>query len=222
MKNEEMKQVLPMHLQFFADKDEEEEVEEDPQGTDDEGSGDEDGKSDPPEKTFTQAEVIAMMTKEKKEGRKAMLKQLGFKTEAEAKQAVALYTALLDSQKSDEEKSKEKNDGLEVAKTEAEKRAEAAENKLSCVMAGVKKDAVNDVLAIAQLKVTEEKDLDKVLSEMKKDQRYASFFGSEEDGKDGTGSEPGHTSKTKESKGGMGKRLAEASVQSKKKGSSYF
>lgn len=221
MKNEEMKQVLPMHLQFFADKDEEE-VEEDPQGADDEGSGDEDGKSDPPEKTFTQAEVTAMMTKEKKEGRKAMLKQLGFSTEAEAKQAVALYTALLNSQKSEEDKTKERDKGLEGAKVEAEERAEAAENKLSCVMAGVKKDSVEDVLAIAKVKVTDEKSLDKVLAEMKKDQRYAAFFAGSEDEKDGTGSEPGHTTKKDgESKGTFGARLAKGANASNKK-SSYF
>lgn len=227
MKNKTVRQMLPMHLQFFATKDDD--LSE--AGTDDQGSGD-DGNDDDvddgndggqqSEKTFTQAEVTAMMTREKKEGRKAMLKQLGFKTESEAQQAVALYTALLNSQKSDDEKAKDHNAGLENAKTEAEKRAEAAENKLACMEAGVKKDSVDDVLAIAKLKVTEEKNLGKVLAEMKKDQRYATFFG--ESGKeDGTGSDPGHSKQGGgEKKGALGERLAKSSKQADTKKSSYF
>ena len=132
-----MKQVLPLHLQFFGSKEEEVDDKGDPQGgvtdgddgDDDggvDGGDDDDSSGGTTEKTFTQKEVTAMMTKEKKEGRKALLKQLGFKTEADAKNAVALYAALVDSQKTKEQKEKEAADGLETAKTEAEKRAEAA------------------------------------------------------------------------------------------------
>ena len=48
-------------------------------------------------------------------------------------------------------------------------RAAAAEAKLACVTAGVQKDSIDDVLAIAAAKVTDDKNLDAVLEEMKKE-----------------------------------------------------
>ena len=219
MKKREMKQVLPLHLQFFGSKEEEINDKDDPQGevTDDNDGddgvddGDDDSTGGTTEKTFTQKEVTAMMTREKKEGRKALLKQLGFKTEADAKNAVALYAALVDSQKTEEDKMKEQNSTLADEKKTAEERAEAAENKLACVVAGVRKDALDDVLAIAKLKVTDDKSLDKVLAEMKEESRYASFFQTDENGNvdDGTGNSTGHSKgKGKAQKGSYGASLA--------------
>lgn len=237
MKQKEVRQVLPMNLQFFASKDDDNNDDVNAGETGNEGDGNADdsdddidddntGKDDKGKassKTFTQAEVTAMMTREKKEGRKALLKQLGFKSEAEAKSAIALYNALVDSQKTEEQKNKEAADGLETAKTEAEKRAEAAEDKLACVIAGVKKDSIDDALAIAKLKVTEEKSLDKVLAEMKKETRYAGFFGEDDGDKDdGTGSEPGHSKNNKDNKkGSYGSKLAKETQSSSKK-KTYF
>lgn len=217
-------EVLPLNLQFFAEKD----VDDDDakisenQGDDDDDSGDSNVDDKPASKTFTQDEVNAMMTREKKEGRKSMLKQLGFKSEAEAKQAIALYTALVDSQKSEEQKKDEANKGLESAKTEAEKRAEAAEDKLACVIAGVSKDSIDDVLAIAKLKVTEEKNLDKVLAEMKNEPRYQTFFGND-GSNDDTGNEPGNTKQNRdEKKGSYGSELAKKSQHDTGKKKTYF
>lgn len=225
-----LKQVLPMNLQFFAEKDDDNDdvtkggTEESGDGGtgDDNGDKDTGGQKGKPERTFTQAEVDAIATKEKKEGRKALLKQLGFKNEAEAQAAMKLYGALVDSQKSEEEKKDEKLKGLEDSRTDAEKRAEAAEEKLACVMVGVNKDSLDDVLAIAKLKVTDEKSLDKVLAEMKKDARYVSFFG--EESKDGgTGRGPGHTSRSDGTKKGeFGKSLAQPKGNGKKEKKSFF
>lgn len=221
MKKKSMEQVLPLNLQFFAEGDDDI----DDPGTGGEGDGDNGDQSDKSsDKTFTQAEVTAMMTREKKEGRKALLKQLGFKTEAEAKNAIALYNALVESQKTDEDKAKEKEQNLANEKSDAEKRAELAENKLACVMAGVKNDSVDDVLAIALLKVTEEKNLDTVLAEMKKEPRYAGFFQDGDNGDDGTGSDPGHSKDGKDNedkKGSYGASLAKKQSSSTKK-KTYF
>ena len=237
MKQKEVKQVLPMNLQFFASKDDDDNDDVNTGETGNEGGDDADDSDDDvvddnatkdskgkvSSKTFTQTEVTAMMTREKKEGRKALLKQLGFKSEAEAKSAITLYNALIDSQKTKEQKEKEAADGLETAKTEAEKRAEAAEDKLACVIAGVKKDSIDDALAIAKLKVTEEKNLDKVLAEMKKETRYAGFFSEDNGDKDDdTGSEPGHSKNNKDNKkGSYGSKLAKETQSSSKK-KTYF
>lgn len=222
-----VKKWLPMNLQFFAEDTFKNDDGEDKSNIGDDGTGDaaDDDSSDDQkksEKKFTQSEVSAIAAKEKKEARKALLKQLGFKSESEALSAMKLYSALLDSQKSDDEKKEEKLKGLEDDKTEAEKRAEVAEEKLACVIAGVNKDSLDDVLAIAKLKVTDEKGLDKVLSEMKADTRYKSFFG--ESDNDSTGGNPGHSGQGGgKEKGQLGKELAQRSDKGEeKKKKSYF
>lgn len=224
MKNKELEARLPLNLQFFAGSDDDKDEEEGKEGTEGSAGGESDDNDEGgSEKTFTQSEVSAMMTREKKEGRKALLKQLGFKTESEAKQAMALYNALMDSQKSDEEKEKENNKRLAGEKSDAEKRAEAAENKLACLTAGVRKEALDDVLAIASGKVTEDKNLDKVLEEMAKNPRYASFFGTEET-EGGTGSSFGHGKKKGDGdkKGSYGAGLAKGQKENSGKKKSYF
>ena len=96
MKNKELEARLPLNLQFFAGSDDDKD-EEGKEGTEGSAGGESDDNDEGgSEKTFTQSEVSAMMTREKKEGRKALLKQLGFKTESEAKQAMALYNALME------------------------------------------------------------------------------------------------------------------------------
>lgn len=227
------KHLIPYNIQFFAESGDagadggdgaDTDVKDgsnDASGTGNDSSGGSgsggDGKG---EKTFTQAEVNKMMTREKREGKKSILSSLGFKTEEDAKKAVSLLNALMDSQKTDADKANDKAKGAEAEKDDAVKRAEAAENKLACVMAGVNKDSVEDVLAIALLKVTEDKNLDKVLEEMKKEKRYGSFFGIGDDSNgSGTGTSPGHSGsgKGKDSKGDYGKMIADSiSVDSKK------
>lgn len=233
--------TFPMNLQLFGHKDTGDnggkgDDGENTNGADDNNDdGDDDGEEDDDgddgdqnsnksgEKTFTQAQVTAMMTKEKKEGRAAVLKALGFKSFAEAQKAVKAHNAFIKSQQDDEG---DGNNNQDNGQSEAEKRAEQAEAKLACVMAGVNKDSVDDIMAIAVTRVTDEKDLSVVLEEMKKQTKYAGFFKSEEDGDgstgtSGTGSEPGHSKGKKGNDKGMATRLAKASTGGSKK-SSYF
>ena len=176
------------------------------------------------EKTFTQSQVTAMLTKEKKEGRRSMLRSLGFQSEAEAKSTLSLLQQLVNGKESGDGTEAQKptgGDDSEVQK--ALQRAEAAEAKLACVTAGVNNESIDDALAIAKLKVTDKKDLKTVLVEMSKEAKYASFFGDDQSDK-GTGSDPGHL-KDNESKkaGSYGARLATSSMQKKDaKKSSYF
>ena len=220
MKNEEVKRMLPYNLQFFAAKCDGDDESKNDDNNDDDSHNDDgsDGEGQKEkEKTFTQSQVNAMMSREKKQGRQAALNALGFKTEDDAKKAIALLNALQDSQKSEEEKLNEKINNQKDDLSEAVKRAIVAENKLSCISANVKKEAIDDVLAIASTKISDEKDLDSVLEEMKKDTKYSSFF---EGTKQGTGSNPGH-SKQNDGVEKMGARLAKSSAPIEKK-STYF
>lgn len=180
---EKSKFKFPYRLQFFAEGDGQNGNDSGNQNNNDGGSNDNnanqngnENNNDKSSKTFTQDEVNRMMTREKQQGKQSILNSLGFKTEDEAKSAFNLLKALTDSQKTAEQKAEENKNTAIQEKASAEKRAELAEAKLSCVMNGVNTEAVDDVLAIALGKVTDGKTLDDVIGEMKKETRYSSFF----------------------------------------------
>ncbi len=230
MKRKELKEKVPFNIQFFAENDDssnensggENSEEKGKDGEDSENEDSEDTsekKKKSGEKLFTQRQVNAMMTREKREGKKSILKTLGFESEEEAEKAVKLFKALTDSQKSDEEKNKEGNKKLENEKSDALKRAELAESKLVCLTNGVDKDSIDDVLSIAITKVDDENTLEDVIKGMKKDKRYSAFFTTSNSG---TGSSPGHSvDNSGNKKGSIGKRLGESTKLDVKK-SSYF
>ncbi len=214
--------LLAMNLQHFAaaaatDGDDTDDPD-DGGGDDDPDDGDEKDKDGG--KKFTQDEVNAMTSREKKQGRKAALKDLGFASEKEAKEEIAKYNEWKKSQMSPEEKVQADLDDANKGKSEAEQRAEAAESKLAAIKAGVNPDSVDDAIAIAMLKVSDDKSLDDVLKEMKTQQRYKGFF-EDSDGGKGTGSDTKHKGSPADKATGIGKRLAEKNNIDTKK-SSFF
>lgn len=228
-KAEDKEPKIPFYLQRYGSSKPDTDDDVDDDADDDAGDDDVDdndgNQAGTGEKTFTQSQVTAMLTKEKKEGRRSMLRSLGFKSEAEAKSTLGLLQQLVNGKGSDDKgKASEPDDDKDDTEMqEALQRAEAAEAKLACMAVGVNKESIDDALAIAKLKVTDKKDLETVLVEMSKEAKYASFFGDEQSSK-GTGSDPGHL-KDKDSKktGSYGAKLAAASVQKKDaKKSSYF
>lgn len=205
------KLMFPLNIQYFAENGENNNN----NGNENSNGENEDqnsGNGNSGERTFTQSEVSNMMAKEKNEGKKSILKSLGFKNEEEAKGAIEAYNKYMESQKSEADKAKDELAKVTNNIAEQTKRAEDAENKLLCFMNGVNKDSIDDVLALASLKVSDTKTLDKVLEEMKKDSKYSSFFeNSNGNSNGGTGSQPGHNSGNNLGdfkKGDYGKTLA--------------
>lgn len=195
------------------DLEEEEEIEE--TGNDsDEGEGKADkgkgGKSGAVEKTFSQAQVTRMMTREKNQGRAAALRELGI--DPNDKKAISLVKALIDSQKSEEQKAAEKAAEEASKVSEAEQRAAIAEAKAEAMMAGIKKQYVEDAVALAMTKVSDEHTLKDIFAEFKT--KYSIWFDddAEDDddddkakkdvGKKGTGS----SIKTSKELSGKGKK----------------
>ena len=222
MKNRELK-GLPFNLQFFAEENGDEGQNGDGQANGDEGSkGNENGSGEQnknTEKTFTQQQVNDMMAKEKKQGKQAMLNALGFKSEQEAKDSINLLKALQESQKSEEQKQEEAKKAALEDKEKAEQRAILAESKLTCIENGVNKESVEDVLTIAMSKVSDDKTLESVIADMKKEKRYTSFFvDGNEGGSNGTGTTPSHSSSKKQNEDDYGKKLAERYNANKKSG----
>ena len=226
--------VMPMNLQHFAepsdqDKDDDKDGNEDDDsdGDDHDDDSDDEGNKDN-EKKFTQAEMTATAAKEKKQGRAAAFREMGFKSEKEAKAQLEAFRKYQESQLTPEQKTAAQIKQANDDKSDAEKRAEAAENKLAAIQAGVKKDAVDDAVAIAMMKVEEGKSLEDVLGEMKTQPRYKGFFDGSDDeddkgGKGGTGTSVRHKS-SKKDEDGIGKRLGQAQVNGNAaaKKSSFF
>lgn len=216
---------------------ENEDVEDQNDDKDDSGkSGDnksgKDDKGSKSGKTFTQDQVNRMMTREKNQGRNAVYKELGI--DPKDNKAIAMVKALIDSQKTDEQKAAEKESENQTKMNEAEKRAQVAEAKAEAMMLGVKTQYVEDVVTLALAKMTENSDLKTIIGEFKT--KYPVWFGesSEEDGKDnkdgkgkagqkGTGSSVKNSDKEKkgEENKGLGARLAAQRKSSGKK-SSYW
>ena len=239
MKNRTIEELLEnrtmlMNLQHFAepsdqDKNDDQDGNEDDDsdGDDHDDDSDDEGNKDN-EKKFTQAEMTATAAKEKKQGRAAAFREMGFKSEKEAKAQLEAFRKYQESQLTPEQKTAAQIQQANDDKSEAEKRAEAAENKLAAIQAGVKKDAVDDAVAIAMMKVEEGKSLEDVLGEMKTQPRYKGFFDGSDDeddngGKGGTGTSVRHKS-SKKDEDGIGKRLgqAQANGNAAAKKSSFF
>lgn len=180
-------------------------------------------------KTFTQDQVTRMMTREKNQGRNAVYKELGI--DPKDSKAIASLKALIDSQKTDEQKAAEKESENQAKMNEAEQRAQVAEAKAEAMMLGVKTQYVDDVVTLALAKMTEDSDIKTIIGEFKT--KYPVWFGesSEDDkndkkgktGQRGTGSS---VKTSKEDKGGkeergLGLRLAAQRKSSSKK-SSYW
>ena len=239
MKNRTIDELLEnrtmlMNLQHFAepsdqnkDDDHDGNEDDDSDGDDHDDDSDDEGNKDN-EKKFTQAEMTATAAKEKKQGRAAAFREMGFKSEKEAKAQLEAFRKYQESQLTPEQKTAAQIQQANDDKSDAEKRAEAAENKLAAIQAGVKKDAVDDAVAIAMMKVEEGKSLEDVLGEMKTQPRYKGFFDGSDDeddngGKGGTGTSVRHKS-SKKDEDGIGKRLgqAQANRNAAAKKSSFF
>ena len=239
MKNRTIEELLEnramlMNLQHFAepsdqDKDDDQDgnVDDDSDGDDHNDDSDDEGNKDN-EKKFTQAEMTATAAKEKKQGRAAAFREMGFKSEKEAKAQLEAFRKYQESQLTPEQKTAAQIKQANDDKSDAEKRAEAAENKLAAIQAGVKKDAVDDAVAIAMMKIEDGKSLEDVLGEMKTQPRYKGFFDGSDDeddkgGKGGTGTSVRHKS-SKKDEDGIGKRLGQAQINGNgtTKKSSFF
>lgn len=199
-------------------------------GKDDKSGKDNDGdnKDNKSGKTFTQEQVSKMMTREKNQGRSAALKELGI--DPKDSKMVAMVKALINSQKTDEQKAAEKDAENQTKMNEAEQRAQVAEAKAEAMMLGVKTQYVDDVVTLSLAKMTEDSDLKTIIGEFKT--KYPVWFGESDDDKDknkgktgqkGTGSSV-KTSKEDKGKGeekGLGARLA-AQRRGTGKKSSYW
>lgn len=179
-------------------------------------TGQDSGTQQTTEKTFTQKQVSQMMAREKKQGRASAFAELGLNPD-DAK-TLAMVKALVDSQKSEEQKVQEQQAKASAQVAEAEQRAMIAEAKAEAMQLGVQPQFADDCVTLAISKMTEGTDLKTVLGELKT--KYPVWFAEgsndkegtkkQQTGQKGTGSSLQGADKNKGNgtQPGLGKRLA--------------
>lgn len=196
-------------LQFFAEE-----------GAGDTSTGEEDtnqSTGNQSGKTFTQEDVNRLLKAEKESAKKALLKELGVEDAKTAKEGLSKYKELLDKDKTDAQKAQDNANAAEKARVAAESRAILAEAKVEVLSSGCKSIYLEDVMTLAMSKVSDEKNLQTVIKEMKEDQKYSSFFVGLDGGSGDKGTGGGSGFKKKQdsdSKDSLGSRLGAKAANS--------
>ena len=172
--------------------------------------------------TFSQADLNRIGAQEKANGKKSMLKELGFEDEKSAKEAMTKFKEWQASQKSEAEKIQDKINAATTAQTAAENRAQAAENKLEIVKAGGNAQFVDDIMALVSVRVNDSTDFKTALEAVKKD--HPSFFAAgSNSGDSGTGGSLNRQNNTKNNlTQGIGTRLAQNRLKNSPTKNPYF
>lgn len=197
-------------LQFFAEPG---------SGAEDGAGGTEGGQGGGTPKTFTQEQVNGMMAAEKRSGRLALLKELGYEVKegVKASDVIATVKGILDSGKTQQQKDQEAREKAEGDLTAEQTKSKQLQAKIDAMTAGVKPDYVDDAIALLSPRVTDQKPLSKLLEESK--EKYPNWFG-EAEGSKGTGGSTNPPRGKGANTEGLGKRLAQANKPAAK--SSFF
>lgn len=173
----------------------------------------------PAGKSYTQEQLNTMLANEKRTARQAILKELGFEVSnpKDYKAAVKGIKAQLDAGKTQAQLDAEARATAETAKAEAEAKANMLEMKVAALAAGVNPEYLDDIIVLAQSKVSETMPVEKVMEKFKN--KYPSFF-AEVSGGSGTGRSNNPPRKPATKTEGLGQRLAKANRPVNK--STYF
>lgn len=215
-----MSKMLRIPMQFFAEPTGTEGDAGTQQNTD--GNTGDQNQSQNSGATFSQADLNRIGAQEKANGKKSILKELGFEDEKSAKEAITKYNEWMASQKTEAEKQQEKLNAATQAQTAAEARAVLAENKLEIMKAGGIAASVDDIMAMISVRVNDKTDFKAALEDVKK--AYPAFFGaSDGSGDSGTG---GSLNRQTNNKGkpaeDIGSRLAKNKLKNNATKNPYF
>lgn len=167
---------------------------------------------------YTQEQINTMMANEKRTARQALLKSLGIELKEGEKyeDAIKRVKGTLDAGKTQAQLDAEAKTKAEGERDEANKKVSDLETKVAALSAGAKPESLDDVITLAQAKVSSGKTIEDALKELK--EKYPVLFG-ESDKNNGTGNSTNPPRKGANTEG-LGKRLAKNSKHSVK--STYF
>ena len=199
-----------MGLQFFAEPS---------SGAEGGAGGTEGDQGGGTPKTFTQDQVNGMMAAEKRSGRLALLKELGYEVKdgAKASDVIAQVKGILDSGKTQQQRDQEAREKAEGDLSAEKAKSNQLQAKIDAMTAGVKPEYVDDAIALLSPRVTDQKPLSKLLEESK--EKYPNWFG-EAEGSKGTGGSTNPPRGKGSNTEGLGKRLAQTNKPAAK--SSFF
>lgn len=167
---------------------------------------------------YTQEQINTMMANEKRTARQALLKSLGIELKEGEKyeDAIKRVKGTLDAGKTQAQLDAEAKTKAEGERDEANKKVSDLETKVAALSAGAKPESLDDVITLAQAKVSSGKTIEDALKELK--EKYPVLFG-ESDKNNGTGNSTNPPRKGANTEG-LGQRLAKNSKRSVK--STYF
>ena len=167
---------------------------------------------------YTQEQINTMMANEKRTARQALLKSLGIELKEGEKyeDAIKRVKGTLDAGKTQAQLDAEAKAKAEGERDEANKKVSDLETKVAALSAGAKPESLDDVITLAQAKVSSGKTIEDALKELK--EKYPVLFG-ESDKNNGTGNSTNPPRKGANTES-LGQRLAKNSKHSVK--STYF
>lgn len=167
---------------------------------------------------YTQEQINTMMANEKRTARQALLKSLGIELKEGEKyeDAIKRVKGTLDAGKTQAQLDAEAKTKAEDERDEANKKVSDLETKVAALSVGAKPESLDDVITLAQAKVSSGKTIEDALKELK--EKYPVLFG-ESDKNNGTGNSTNPPRKGANTEG-LGQRLAKNSKHSVK--STYF
>lgn len=142
--------------------------------------------NEPAPRTFTQEEVNRLMAREKNEGRRSVLKELGVEKIDDAKSSLQAYKEYQDAQKTSEQKANEEKQNLQNQLKAAQSEKNLAESKLALFTSGCNKDFIDEALVLVNAKISDEVTFEQAIEDVKK-KFPAMFESSEISGAKGTG-----------------------------------
>lgn len=173
--------LLPLNLQFFAGEDGGDDGSGDDSGEgNDDGSEDKEGSTEggsdtskTESKTFSQDDVNKIATKEARKATEKLLKQLGVQDFKSAKDGLAKFKELTDSQKSDVEKAIEKAKALEGEKGQLSSQVSTLSAQVAAMKADVNPDSLDDVIVLANNLTSDDVTVDDAIKQVLK--KYPHF-----------------------------------------------
>src|SRR5690625_362331 len=116
--------------------------------------------------TFSQEDVNNIVAREAKKAQEKLLKQLGIEDFDNAKEGFQKFQEWQESQKTEQEKQQEQFDLLNTTNETLTKENESLKGQLSALKQGAKGESVEDVLALAERRVTDDVSIDDAIKQV--------------------------------------------------------
>ena len=133
------------------------------------------------EETKTEQKETVNIEETKKQGVSELLKTLGVENEDVLKSIITKHNEEEESKKTELQKSQDSNKTLTKNLVSEKERADIAEAKLNALMLGARKELVDDLVVIAMAKVTDDKKISEIISEIKESDKGSVYFETKEE-----------------------------------------